>query len=295
MHWAGILYSIGAAFFWAIAVILFKKGSETLSPIPLNLFKTAVTTLLLLPTLLLADVQIFPAQPASTWILCAVSGFMGISLADTFFFFALSRLGAGITAIIDCLYLPSVILLSFIFLDETIGIQGLVGAVLVFIGILIGTAAWKGLTGGRKQIGLGILSGLLAIFFIAGSLVMIKDILATTHVLWASFIRMVSGTLGLIIMVLIRTDRKKILRNLFPPKIWKEIFPASILGSYLAMLMWLAGMKYTMISVAAVLNQLSTIFIFIFAAFFLQEPITKRKIISICFASAGAILTATAT
>jgi drug/metabolite transporter (DMT)-like permease len=295
MHWAGIIYSIGAALFWAFAVILFKKGSETLSPIPLNLFKTAITTILLIPTLLAANVSFFPTQPVSTWVLFCVSGFLGITLADTLFFFALGRLGAGMMAIIDCLYLPSVLVLSFLFLDEAIGIQGLIGAVLVFAGIMIGTAAWKGIKVNRKHIGLGILSGLLAIFFLAGSLVMVKELLAQTHVLWASFIRMASGTLGLFGIILIRSDRKKIFTSLYPLKAWKVILPASIFGNYLAMIMWLAGMKYTMVSIAAVLNQLSTVFIFLFAAMFLHEPITKRKTISISLAIAGAILTATAT
>jgi drug/metabolite transporter (DMT)-like permease len=69
--------------------------------------------------------------------------------------------------------------------------------------------------------------------------------------------------------------------------------PASIVGNYLAMLAWLAGYKYTLVSVAAILNQLSTIFTFILAAIFLKEPVTIPRVISIFLAICGALLTAT--
>jgi drug/metabolite transporter (DMT)-like permease len=53
---------------------------------------------------------------------------------------------------------------------------------------------------------------------------------------------------------------------------------------------WMAGMKLTKASVAAPLNQLNTIFIFILAAIFLSEKVTKGKIIAVILATIGAIL-----
>jgi drug/metabolite transporter (DMT)-like permease len=66
--------------------------------------------------------------------------------------------------------------------------------------------------------------------------------------------------------------------------------PASILGAYVSNLAWLAGMKLTRASVAAPLNQLSTIFIFILAAIFLKEKVTRRKMAAVVLASLGAFL-----
>jgi drug/metabolite transporter (DMT)-like permease len=50
-------------------------------------------------------------------------------------------------------------------------------------------------------------------------------------------------------------------------------------------------MKYTTASRAAILNQMSTIFIFILAAVFLKEKITTNKAVAICLAVSGALLT----
>jgi drug/metabolite transporter (DMT)-like permease len=56
------------------------------------------------------------------------------------------------------------------------------------------------------------------------------------------------------------------------------------------MLVWLAGMKFTQASIAAALNQTSTIFLFVFASLFLHEPITPRRILAIALAVCGALL-----
>jgi drug/metabolite transporter (DMT)-like permease len=64
----------------------------------------------------------------------------------------------------------------------------------------------------------------------------------------------------------------------------------SFLGSYIAMIIWLGGMKYTQVSTASALNQTTNIFIFIFAAIFLKEKITKQKTFGILSAMIGATM-----
>lgn len=296
VHSIGIAASLAAAFFWAVAVILFKKSGDTISPVVLNLFKCLVTLLLLIPTLIIFDVDMFPRQPWHTWLLFAVSGIMGIALADTFFFMALSRIGAGMTAVVDCLYLPFILLLSFVFLDETLGFSGMLGAILVLSAIVIASVRNRssgnaGLPAG-KQLFAGILFGVIAISLIAGSIVMIKGILAETDVLWASFVRILFGTAGLLIGTVMARNRSELLRELLPSRSWLTALPAAVIGNYLAMIAWLIGMKYALVSVAAILNQLSTIFIFLLSALFLKEPVTVRRMLATLLAVAGALLAA---
>ncbi len=62
------------------------------------------------------------------------------------------------------------------------------------------------------------------------------------------------------------------------------------MGAYIAMLIWLAGLKYTTVSIASALNQTSTIFIFIFGAFLLREQVTLRRALGIVLAFAGSFL-----
>ena len=49
-------------------------------------------------------------------------------------------------------------------------------------------------------------------------------------------------------------------------------------------------MSLTNASTASILNQTATIFILIFARIFLKEPLTKRRVLAILIAMAGAYL-----
>jgi len=293
MQIIGITCSLGAAFLWALGIILFKKSGETISPIALNIFKCTVTLALFIPTLLLFNIELFPDRPLSDWLIFGLSGIFGITLADTFFFMALSRLGAGMTAVIDCLYLPMILFFSFIFLDEVLGIKGLCGAGLVIGAVIISSAARPVAAVTRKNLIQGIALGILGVTLLAGSIIMIKYRLEDVHFLWASFVRMLGGTTGLYLLAVLHSDKKSLAAELYPSKSWKTALPASIIGNYLAMIAWLAGIKYILVSIAAVLNQLSAIFIFILAAIFLKEPITLPRLSATLLAVSGAILVAT--
>lgn len=294
MQMIGILCAIGAAFFWAAAVIMFKKSGEILSPTALNLFKGIVTILLLVPTLWLADVPLFPDRPLNEWLLFCASGILGITLADNFFFMALKRLGASLWAVVDCLYLPFIIFLSALFLDESIGIKGIAGAVFVLAAIAAGSCSKVSGIDPTINFWVGLLFGAIAVSLIAGSIIMIKPLLEQTSVLWASFVRLLAGVVGLVVLAVIHPERRVIFGVLKPSAVWKIALPASVVGNYLAMLAWLAGFKYTLVSVAAILNQLATIFTFILAAMFLKEPVTLPRLIAIVLAVIGALLAGSA-
>lgn len=295
MHILGITCSISAGFFWAVAIILFKKSGEVISPMSLNLFKSTVTLFLLGITMVFSGVSIFTGGEALyDWLLFGLSGFIGIALADTLFFMALLRLGAGMTALVDCLYLPFVIIMSFVFLDETLGMKGICGAALVIAAIFAGSVSPGDMTSRGKNLVSGITLGITSVLFIAGSIVMLKGRLEHVPVLWASFTRILAGTAGLYIMTLLRPNRKRIFAELKPSKTWYWAFPASVSGNYLAMVLWLAGMKYTMVSVAAILNQLSTVFIVVLSSLFLKERLTVSRITATVMAVAGAMLAASA-
>ena len=59
-----------------------------------------------------------------------------------------------------------------------------------------------------------------------------------------------------------------------------------------AMLFWIAGFKYAEASVAAILNQTSTIWIVVLAALFLHEPLTWKRGFGAFLAFAGVALIA---
>ncbi|HSO20173.1 MAG TPA: DMT family transporter [Desulfosarcina sp.] len=292
MQIIGILCAAGAALFWSIAVVMFKKSGDLLSPTALNLFKGMVTLILLAPTLWIGGIAWFPERPVRDWVLFSLSGLLGITLADNLFFMALKRLGAGLWAVVDCLYLPLIILLSAVVLNESIGVKGMIGAGLVVAAIGAGSYSGSNYAARRSDMAAGLLLGALAVSMLAVSIIMVKPLLAQTGVLWASFVRLLAGVGGLLLVAACHPERRLIFGVLKPSPSWKLALPASVIGNYLAMLAWLAGFKYTLVPIAAILNQLATIFTFILAAVFLKEPVTPARLTAILLAVAGALLAA---
>ncbi len=290
----GSVLSLAAAFFWASAVILFKKCGEVFSPISLNIYKSIVALILVSLTMLVLGIPFFPDKPLNDWLLLSISGFFGITLADMFFFMSLSKLGAGLVAIVECLYLPCVIFLSFVLLGENLSVYAIIGGILVLSAVFVGSFSKKELseeTQDKTQILPGIIYGCLSMVFIATGIVIIKELLEGTDVFWATLVRVCAGIISLLLIVIVHPKRKQYFGELKFSKAWYLALPASIAGNYLALLCWVAGMKYTAASRAAILNQMSTIFIFILAAIFLKEKITFNKTIAICLAVTGACLT----
>jgi drug/metabolite transporter (DMT)-like permease len=56
------------------------------------------------------------------------------------------------------------------------------------------------------------------------------------------------------------------------------------------MILWLAGYKYTLASIAAVLNETASVFILLLAALWLKEPLTRRSVLGVTLTLGGVAL-----
>jgi drug/metabolite transporter (DMT)-like permease len=286
----GEILSIGAALFWAIGVILFKRAGEAMPPLALNLFKGIVALALFPPTMIAAGVGFAPDVAPMDVALLFASGVIGISIADTMFFFSLEKLGAGLTAVVDTSYTPFIVVLTTVFLGERLGPLEMVGAALIVGALIMGSASRpeKGRT--RRDIVAGVVVGVVGIGVMAVGIVMIKRILDRPEVdmIWATWIRVVGGFVGVVPIVALHPRRRALLAALKPSRAWVPGALGAVFGTYLAMTAWVGGMKYCDVSRSALLNQLSTIFIFLFATIFLKERLTARRVIAIALAVTGA-------
>jgi drug/metabolite transporter (DMT)-like permease len=293
MPYLGEVLSAGAALFWAVGVVLFKKSGESMGPIALNLFKNALAIALLVPTIPIAGESFAPAdQPFEAWVLLAASGALGIAIADTMFFVSLEKLGAGLTAVVDTSYTPLMLFLSVFALGETIGVPVYAGAAMIVAAMLIGSATRPEPGKSRRDLIAGTLIGVAGIGLMAVSIVMIKRVLNEAPVLWATWVRLLAGTVVLVPMLLASPRRRELLRSLVTWRSFKYPLLAAFFGTYLAMMCWIGGMKHVDVSVATTLNQLSTIFIFVLAIIFLREPVTWRRLLAIGLAFGGGLLVA---
>jgi len=292
-HSLGEVLAITSGLIWAVAVILYKVSGRSVHPLGLNLFKNIVALGFTVPTLIVLGEPLVPAVPLKDLGLLLLSGFLGIAVSDTFFFYSLNRLGASIVAIIDCFYSPFVIGLSYVILGERMAAWQLIGVALIITAVLAASRSTNGEPVTRQNLILGLIYGVLAMFFVAIGIVIVKPVLATESVIWATLVRLVGGAVPLALVIPLLPRRRAILAPLLERANWKAMIPASFFGSYLSLILWMGGMKYAKASVAAALNQLNTIFIVVLAALFLRERLSPWKIAAVILAFVGAYLAAT--
>jgi drug/metabolite transporter (DMT)-like permease len=242
------------------------------------------------PTMAIFGRTLLLPAPLQDYLLLMASGVLGIGIADTLFFKSLNLLGAARSAIVDCLYSPFIILPSIFWLGERLTMIQAGGAILI-VSAVLAISREKGLVEiTRRQLIFGILLGAAAMLTMGISVVMIKPLLERSPVLWAVEVRLVGAAVSLLVILGFHPKRRNVVRSCLEVKSWKYMVPGSILGTYIALMLWIGGMKYAPASIASALNQTSNIFVFILAALFLKERMTRDKVAGIVMAVVGVFL-----
>lgn len=291
MDLLGKSFALLCALLWAMAVIYFRKAGEKVRPVPLNLLKTVVSIVLLAPLIAFVDGTFRPAGvTAGDLLLALASGVLGIVMADTLYFKCLNIVGAGITAIVACLYSPLVIGLSLLILDQGVDARQLGGAVLVISAVVLASLKTAGTGLPARGMALGLLYGAGSMLSMAMGIILMKPVLDKASVFWVMEVRMLAALPLLALLVAANPQRAAMLRSILDRDNLKSALPGTFLGNFLAMIIWAAAFKLTSVNSAAILNQTSTIFVLILAWIFLREPFTLRKAAATALATAGSVL-----
>jgi len=289
---SGPFLCILCAFLWAVAVILFRLAGEHYSPVVLCLFKSVVGLALFAITMLVLGLSWWPDQISAGEIgVLFVSGILGVGLADTLFFASLNRLGAGRTALIDCLYSPFVLLFSVPYLGEPVG-PALVAAIVLMAGaIALGTWQSGGIAGpSGPSLRKGIVYGVLAMMLMALAIVIAKPVITKSHPVWVTTVRLAGGVAILLFQGLRSSYRAEVLRSFVPSPGWRIAIPATLVGNYISIIVWVEGIRLTPVAIASVLNQMSTLFVPVLAAVFLREQLGRRQWVALVIGFLAALL-----
>src|SRR5512140_1206485 len=232
----GEILALVTAVAWAVAVVLFARSGEHVPAFSLNLFRVRVGAALLLPTLVLSGDSLWRAAPLRDYAILAASGVIAIAVSDTLFHMCLNRVGAGITAIVDCLYSPFVVLLAFLFIGERLRPWQLVGMLLVLASIVVASRVRppSGTTARTLLVGIGL--GVLAMITLAIGIVMAKPVLNRSPVLWATTVRQLGALVALGIALPLVPGGRAALAVFRPVPSWRYSLGGAFLGSYLALI-----------------------------------------------------------
>jgi drug/metabolite transporter (DMT)-like permease len=285
----GDLYAISAGLVWSFCVILMRVSGFKIRPVALTLFKSAVAVIFFALLISLLREPLLPELPPRDYGRLALSAILGITIADTMFAAALSRLGASLQALADCIYSPSMAAVGFLMFDEILGPWELLGGALVISGIAVGLRVSAELHTPRDLLVGGLLAAGAHVIMAVGIL-MVRDLLHHTSVVWISGYRFFVATIALGAFAMIKWPVRDVLMGFTRRDAWKTMIPMSFFGPFLATILWTEGFKHSSAGRVAILNQLSTVFIIILAVLLLKERLTLRKLIAVTLAIAGAIL-----
>jgi len=286
----GELLSLMTALLWALGVVLYKKSVGFVPPFALSFFKAVVALVLMVATAVVVG-QTFSVSVSPThFIIILLSGALGIGIADTLYFMTLSRIGASRTAIVDCLYSPLVILFSALMLDERLSRFAIVGGTLILSSVLISSNKGFEKKISSKQLWVGCALGAGSMATVGFAIVLVKPLLPLYPLVWVSTVRMAGGLAALVLLMPLHPDRRAVLQTFWPHAGWTWMLLGTFFGSYLSLLCWLAGFKYSQAGISALLNQTSTVLIVLLAAIVLKEPLTRVKLLAVGLAFAGAVL-----
>ena len=284
----GDIFAILTAIFWSSGVILFQVSGRILSSLQISLLKNIIGVIGFIGFLAVQG-NGFPLFTHHDFWILIISGILGVAVGDLFFLASLRRLGAGLNAIVSTAYSPTIFLLAFFMFGEVISLQAYFGGTLVIAGIIIGTLEIPK-NQSRENIAWGVLYGFTAQALTAFSVLLLKPIMEIHPVVPIALVRFSTGAV-LSICFLVFAKGLPALRETMkqgfkhPPLIMGSIF-----GTFLSVIFWLAGFKYTLAGRAAIYNQLATIFIILMAAVFLKEAMTRRKWLAVSCALSGALL-----
>jgi drug/metabolite transporter (DMT)-like permease len=287
-HFGGEVFSLLTAIVWAVAMVLFKRSGDSIPPFALNLFRVGVSSVLFLVTLpFVSSLTQFSLRDFGV---LAASGIIGIAISDTLFHRGLNLMGASTTGIVDCLYSPFVAIFAMWMLGESLTLIQWLGLVLVIVAVLLASENSHDKNVSQRNLWIGVGYGVAAMLTVAFGVVIAKPILAHTNIVWATSIRQFCALGVMVPVALLLKNRRETFAVFRWGSHWRFALPGTLLGSYLALMLWLAGMKFARAGVAAVLNQTSTIWVLILAACFLGEKFSLRKAIATVLALGGILL-----
>ena len=290
----GEILSLGSAITWGISVSLFKIIGNSVSPYILNPLKNTIGTILfVLTVLLISDISAINNLSTDESLILALSGIIGITIADVLFLISLNILGTSRSAIINTIYSPMVIMLAYFILDESLTFADVIGGLMILLSILY--LSFNQEKSNINNLNKGLLIGILAYSLMALGIIMVKPILnrfsnSIEMQLWIIVFRLIPGTLLSYVTMSFMIKKKEIILQLSNKKIWPIILLGSFLGTYVGFAMWVIGMAKTSASIASILNQTSTIFIAFFGWLILKETFSRKMMICFFISIIGAFI-----
>lgn len=281
------LVALASAASWALCTVLWRKIGEEISPFSMNLSKGIIGSVYLAAAFL-----VIPLAPMSVhdFFYLGISGLLGITLGDTFFFLSLMHLGPSLASLMGTLLPVVVAFAAVVFLGERPSAAAWVG-----IFLTVGGVAWvvnqrRPRQGLVKSDSRGILLRLLSILFMTAGIICAKIGVRSVPTVQATLVRMVWGVAGLLLWGCLNRQLRAWVAPLGDPRLLRKISLVVFIVVFGGFWLSLLSLKYLDASVAGALGSTAPLFILPIAAIMLGERITMKAGLATALAVGGVAL-----
>jgi drug/metabolite transporter (DMT)-like permease len=287
--YAGEIASLSVGLIWACSISTYRHFATDIPPQTLNLLRHGVaTTGLVMATLILRPE--LPRDP-QCWISLLLSGLVAVVVGDTALLAALQRLGAQLTSATQCLVPPTVAILGYLLLDESLPLLRSFGIALTGLSILvIIRASHPGRVTSGSHHRLGLLLALVSCAAQSAAILLARNALPKAGVLPGTLLRVVPATAVLALISLVQARRGTNLGWNRVGERFGVLCLAATFGSLGGLSLLSAGLKYAPAGVAAALSSTYPIWVVPIAVLILKENVRKTAMAATFTATIGVML-----
>lgn len=260
---------------------------EEISPYSMNLCKGVIGCLYLIVVLVLVGIE--PVN-IRDFLFLGISGLIGISLGDTFFFMSLMYLGPRLASLMGALTPVCIAIAAILFLGERPPSLVWAGIILTVGGVT--WVLWERLPEDTliKNKSLGIKYSIISVLCTTIGVIFAKIGVTSTSVVQATLIRLFWGSIGLIVWGGLTRQLKNWINPFKNLHILRRVFLIVLIVTFGGFWLSLFALKYMDASVAGTLNATSPIFILPMVVIMLREKVPMRAILGALLAVGGVAL-----
>ncbi len=290
---------------WTVGSQFFEAAGKRVGSVTVNLVRLVLAAVFLCLTLLITKGQLIPLDfPLRNWGWLALSGVIGFALGDMFLFKAFVEIGPRISMLVMSLSAPVTALIGWGFLGEIYRPTQWLGIAVTLCGVAMvilernGNGSTK-TTAPKNRIlkqitPHGVLMAFLGMLGQAIGYILSKVGMQTGEGMLdpvaATYIRVIAGTLGMIVIFIILGWWTKMWSSRHDGKAWAYTTAGAFLGPYLGVVLSLAALHYTSAGVASTIMALTPVTLIPFAVFIHKEHVSLRALVGTVVAFSGIVL-----
>ena len=293
-HNLGILLALGACVLWSLSPFFFTSTGRRIGPFATNLLRLLLATVLL--AIACAVQWIFlPRIPLPGWHaseFLVLSGVVGLFVGDIFLYQSLFKVGPERTSLLMTLSPAVTAALAWIFLDERLSLEQLLGMAMVLGGVA--GAVWpKKFPHPEKKAGSHVLDGILAAVIQGfGSILARQAFLVETDLspVFATTVRVGAGTVAILLAAIVTGRLIPALRKTRDPALAGRMLGGTLTGPVIGMLFFIGSLKYLPAGIVSTITFMTPLLIIPLGAWRYKARFTGQVLLGGAVALVGVAL-----